>query len=260
MFRSDSYVNTRQQILFDLDDTLIHCNKYFGLILDEFNALIQQWFSEYELTTTEIRQKQIEIDIASVHNVGFKSGNFPASLINTYRYFSQKYPRLINPQEEDQLMKLGLSVYDLEVEPYPRMIETLESLKSDGHQLYLYTGGETAIQQRKIDQMKLNMYFDERIYIREHKNTQALEQILQSGPFDRSSTWMIGNSLRTDVIPALTAGIASIHIQISNEWEYNIVELESSPDHILYTVSSIEEVPEMIDHKIEQENKQRTLN
>lgn len=253
-------MNTRQQILFDLDDTLIHCNKYFGLVLGEFYTLIHEWFAEYELTTDEIRQKQIEIDIASVHNVGFKSGNFPQSLINTYRYFCQRCLRLIHPLEEEQLLKLGLSVYDLEVEPYPGMVETLESLKSDGHQLYLYTGGETSIQQRKIDQMKLNMYFEERIYIREHKNIHSLEQILQSGPFDRSSTWMIGNSLRTDVIPALTAGICSIHIQISNEWEYNIVELEESPEHILYTVSSIDEVPEMIHHKIEQEQKQRTLN
>lgn len=250
----------RQQILFDLDDTLIHCNKYFGLVLSEFYQLLQDWFAEYKLTTSEIREKQIEIDIASVHIVGFKSGNFPTSLIETYRFFSQKCHRMTHPLEEEQLLKLGLSVYDLEVEPYPGMVETLETLKSDGHQLYLYTGGETAIQQRKIDQMKLNMYFDERIYIREHKNTHSLEKILQAGAFDRSSTWMIGNSLRTDVIPALTAGICSIHIQISNEWEYNIVDLEKSPDHILYTVTSIHEVPEMIEHKIQQEMQQRTLN
>lgn len=252
-------MNTRQQILFDLDDTLIHCNKYFGVILDQFLELTHDWFSDYELTTAEIRQKQIQIDIASVQDVGFKSGNFPQSLINTYRYFSSKFQRLIHPHEEDQLFQLGLSVYDLEVEPYPGMVETLELLKSNGHQLHLYTGGETLIQQRKIDQMNLRLYFDERIYIREHKNTDSLEQILRSGHFDRSSTWMIGNSLRTDVMPALTAGICSIYIQISNEWEYNIVELNRTPDHILYTANSINEVPECIAHKIDLEMKQRTL-
>ncbi|AOZ91085.1 HAD family hydrolase [Paenibacillus crassostreae] len=252
-------MNTRQQILFDLDDTLIHCNKYFGMVLDQFDQLIRNWFNDDEITSEEILQKQLEIDIASVHHVGFKSGNFPQSLIQTYRYFCQKFQRLIYPQEEDQLLLLGNSVYELEVEPYPGMIETLESLKSDGHQLHLYTGGESAIQQRKIDQMKLNMYFDERIYIREHKNTDSLEQILRNGRFDRSSTWMIGNSLRTDVLPALTAGICSIYIQISNEWEYNIVELNQTPEQILYTATSIHEVPELIEHKIEHELKQRTL-
>ncbi|MNP39565.1 hypothetical protein D3C76_1331470 [compost metagenome] len=107
--------------------------------------------------------------------------------------------------------------------------------------------------------MKLNMYFNERIYIREHKNTDSLEQILRDGHFDRTSTWMIGNSLRTDVLPALTAGICSIYIQISNEWAYNIVELDQAPNHILYTATSIYEVPELIEHKITQETKQRTL-
>ncbi|MHA0855248.1 HAD family hydrolase [Paenibacillus sp. CMAA1364] len=253
-------MNTRQQILFDLDDTLIHCNKYFGLILDRFFELTHDWFSDYELTTNEIRQKQIEIDIASVHDLGFKSINFPQSLINTYRYFCSKFQRRTHVQEEHHLMELGLSVYDLPVEAYPGMVETLETLKMSGHQLYLYTGGETAIQQRKIDQMNLTMYFDERIYIREHKNTACLEQILREGNFDRTSTWMIGNSLRTDVMPALTAGICSIYIQISNEWEYNIIELDDSPEHILYRAHSIDEVPDLINHKIEIEMKQRTLN
>jgi putative hydrolase of the HAD superfamily len=252
-------LNTRQQILFDLDDTLIHCNKYFGLILGQFFELTQEWFSDFEITIDEIRKKQIEIDIASVHSVGFKSGNFPQSLIHTYHYFSHKFQRLIIPREEEVLLQLGLSIYNLEVEPYPRMFETLESLKNDGHQLHLYTGGEIAIQQRKIDQLNLNMYFDERIYIREHKNIESLEQILLNGQFDRSSTWMIGNSLRTDVMPALTAGICSIYIQISNEWEYNIVELDKAPNHILYTATSLDEVPELIVRKIELEIKQRTL-
>ncbi|AJS58368.1 HAD family hydrolase [Paenibacillus sp. IHBB 10380] len=253
-------MNTRQQILFDLDDTLIHCNKYFGLILGQFVEVIQEWFADHEITTEDIRKKQIEIDIASVHNVGFKSGNFPRSLIETYRFFSNKYNRKMDRLEEVYLHKLGLSIYDQEVEPYPGMVETLESLKSKGHHLYLYTGGETAIQQRKIDQMKLSMYFDDRIYIREHKNVSSLEQIISNGNFNRESTWMIGNSLRTDVIPALTAGLCSIYIKISNEWEYNIVDLEQTPDHILYTVGSIEEVPEAIQHKITNDTKQRTLN
>lgn len=121
-------------------------------------------------------------------------------------------------------MKLGLSVYEHPVEPYPGMVETLNLLRSQGHELLLYTGGETAIQQRKIEQMKLAEFFEDRIYIRQHKNAEALEEILRSRFFDRTSTWMIGNSLRTDVMPALSAGINAVYIKIPNEWLYNIVE------------------------------------
>lgn len=250
----------KQHIMFDLDDTLIHCNKYFGLVLGEFYELMHHWLGNETVTTGEIRQKQIDIDVDQVNRTGFSSGNFPKSLIETYRYFCRKLGRPIHLEEEQELNKLGLSVYEREVEPYPGMVETLETLQKDGHRLYLYTGGETAIQQRKIDQMKLSDYFDDRIYITQHKNEASLENILRNGSFDRSSTWMIGNSLRTDVAPALTAGLNSIYIEQSNEWVYNMVELQHKPDSTFYTITSIEEVPAIIKRKIMEEHKQRALN
>ncbi|MBE9916653.1 HAD family hydrolase [Paenibacillus donghaensis] len=249
----------KQHILFDMDDTLIHCNKYFGLVLGEFFELLHHWFGEQTFSTDEIRQKQIEIDVANVSRTGFSSGSFPYSLIETYRYFCRKLDRPIHLEEEQQLNKLGLSVYEHEVEPYPGMVETLETLQRDGHKLYLYTGGEREIQQRKIDQMKLSNYFDDRIYITQHKNESTLEQILQQGSFDRSITWMIGNSLRTDVVPAVTAGLNSIYLKQSDEWLFNIVELQQKPKNPFYTVTSIQEVPGIIDSKVKKQQTQRTL-
>lgn len=126
------------------------------------------------------------------------------------------------------------------------MVETLDTLKQDGHSLYLYTGGDDTIQQRKIAQMKLDAYFDDRIYIRQHKNVEALENILTTYPFDRKITWMIGNSLRTDVLPALTAGINSIYLKQPNEWLYNLIELEREMQQSVLTISAIHEVPPVI--------------
>ncbi|MEK3823806.1 HAD family hydrolase [Paenibacillus sp. FSL K6-1558] len=249
----------KQHILFDLDDTLVYCNKYFNLVLGEFFENMQQWFDGHALTTQQIREKQLEIDVTGVNKVGFASHHFPQSLIDTYRYFSQKYARVTSTKEETYLSKLGMSVYTQEVEPYPHMVETLEELKSAGHSLYLYTGGETVIQQRKIDQMKLSIYFDDRIYIRQHKNIETLEGILSKGPFDRRATWMIGNSLRTDIMPAVNAGIHSIYIKQPNEWQYNIVELQPNPETSMYTITALEEVPKVIHEDIEQKQQKRTL-
>ncbi len=236
----------RQQIIFDLDDTLVHCNIYFEQILDEFSELLAEWFRESHVTTEEIRTKQIEIDVAGVEQIGFVSSHFPQSLVDTYRYFCRLLGRDLNIAEEDMLMKLGMSVYDREVEPYPGMVETLNLLRSQGHELYLYTGGETVIQQRKIEQMKLADYFQDRIYIRQHKNIEALEKILTSHTFERRSTWMIGNSLRTDIEPALSAGINAIYIKHPNEWSFNLIELKKETDTSMYTVSSLEAVPGII--------------
>ncbi|GAB6930193.1 HAD family hydrolase [Paenibacillus sp. JCM 10914] len=238
---------TPQHIIFDMDDTLIHCNKYFDLILGDYLEWMTKWFQAYEVTTEAIRTKQAEIDVAGVHKLGFASANFPQSLIDTYHYFSSTYGRAQSALEEQQVYALGLSVYEQEIEAYPGMVETLAQLQSGGHHLHLYTGGESSIQERKIEQMKLAGFFEDRIYIRQHKDIEALEEILTLGSFNRTDTWMIGNSLRTDVVPALQAGINSIYIKQQREWHYNLVELKEEAHNILYTVSLLTEVPRIIE-------------
>lgn len=236
----------QQQIIFDLDDTLIHCNKYFNLTLGAFLELMQEWFCDYQITVEEIRNKQIEIDVTGVAMFGFASQRFPQSLIETYVYFSKKVNRPINTDEQAQLQKLGMSVYDQEVEAYPGMVETLEYLLEQGHTLHLFTGGEQMIQQRKIDQMKLGQYFEDRIYITRHKNIDAFEKIVSDLQLDRKNTWMIGNSLRTDIEPALTAGVHAIYLEQDTEWKYNLIELNNTENHSLFKIKDLTEVPKII--------------
>lgn len=246
----------KQQLLFDLDDTLIYCNKFFYLVIEQFTDLMSDWFRGHNITAGTIRDKQTEIDIAGVHLVGFKSDHFPESFIETYRHFSDLVGRSRSIVEEDFLWKLGRSVYEHAVEPYPFMEETLDKLTSDGHELHLYTGGELLIQQRKINQIQLERYFDNRIYVRSHKNIEAMETILSEGQFDRSSTWMIGNSLRTDVIPALTSGINAIHMKTDSEWAYNIVGIDVEPKGAFITLSQLSEVPGSIHEYVQSRQSQ----
>jgi putative hydrolase of the HAD superfamily len=233
----------KQTILFDLDDTLIHCNKYFNLVLEQFADLMEEWFGSLGASRPEILDKHTEIDIAGVKKLGFKSEHFPQSFVDTYRHFHHLTGRNRYRSEEDRLWKLGMSVYDFEVEPYPHMEDTLQTLVRDGHELHLYTGGEPRIQQNKIDRLRLQRYFGDRIYIRRHKNAHALEQILQSLGLDRTRTWMIGNSLRTDVMPALQCGLHSVYLEQENEWEYNLVNIEHPPQGAFLTLKSLMEVP-----------------
>ncbi|QHT61645.1 HAD family hydrolase [Paenibacillus lycopersici] len=236
----------KQTILFDLDDTLIYCNKYFFFVIEQFTDCMMDWFRGYGATPEEIRDKQTELDIAGVHIEGFKSDHFPQSFIDTYRYFSHLFGRSKSVLEEDLLWKLGRSVYEFAAEPYPFMEETLDELSGQGHDLHLYTGGELLIQTKKIKQMNLERYFGPRIYVRAKKNTEAMESILQEGQFDRRSTWMIGNSLRTDVIPALTNGINAIHMKTDSEWVYNIVGVDVEPKGAFLTLEQLSDIPDSI--------------
>jgi putative hydrolase of the HAD superfamily len=234
-----------QTILFDLDDTLIHCNKYFDIVLDRFGKIMMSWFSEYGVRETEVREMQLEIDLAGVHVHGLKAERFPQSLAETYEHFSKKCGRPIHSGEIEQLLELGNSVYVHSIEPYPDMEQTLDQLTSSGHELFLYTGGDPSIQMRKVRDGNLERYFKD-VFIALHKTVDFMDSLLTSQHFDRHRTWMIGNSLRTDVMPALEAGIHAIHIPAMLEWKYNVVDITAKPKGAFYQLTALREVPNAI--------------
>ncbi|MBD2865837.1 HAD family hydrolase [Paenibacillus oceani] len=237
----------KQTILFDLDDTLIHCNKYFDAVLIQFADLMTIWFNGYRLTEDEVRRKQSEFDIAGVHKLGFAAGHFPQSFLETYVYFSAQTGRKPSAEERKRLYELGNSVYEFpEIEPYLDMTETLEKLQHAGHELFLYTGGEPSIQQGKVSRMGLDAFFGDRLFISPHKTTEVLESILTRSKFDRNATWMIGNSIRTDVVPALETGINAIHIPAITEWSFNIIDILVKPKRAFLQLNKLLDVPPAI--------------
>ncbi|WP_058301955.1 HAD family hydrolase [Gorillibacterium timonense] len=232
-----------QLILFDMDDTLSHCNIYFDMVIDQFSDQLTTWFASYKIAAGAVKDKQYEIDTLGVTELGFTEDHFPISLVETYRYFSKMTGRPESEEEAEGLLQLGRSVYDRNVEPYPDMVETLTRLRDEGHELFLYTGGVESIQKRKVETLRLGDFFGDRIFIRQHKNSDALEAILRDNQFDRSRSWMVGNSLRTDILPALERGIKAIYVPAIREWDYNIVELTVKPEGAYFTVPTLKDVP-----------------
>jgi len=239
-----------QQILFDLDDTLIYCNRYFFRTIDRFAHQLVTLFNDPTVTLDAVKAKQNELDSELIGQSGFKSEHFPRSFIETYLHFSDLLGVVASPLEKDRLWKLGMEVYAHETEPYPYMEETLQQLQQQGHELHLYTGGEQSIQLRKINDMELLRYFDDRIYIRQVKNISALDELLTEHAFERSRTWMIGNSIRNDIVPALHAGIHAIHVEVPDEWNYNIVQVDVKPKGQYFSVQSLQEIPSTFVHSI----------
>nr|WP_263324704.1 HAD family hydrolase [Neobacillus sp. Marseille-Q6967] len=234
----------KQTLILDLDDTLIHCNKYFKESKNKFVLQMQEWFTT--LSNEMIKQKQLELDVKIVEKRGLHSSTYIDSLVKTYRYFSKKYKRKVKDFEVDMIQKIGHSVFQVEVEPLPHMYEVLDMLQNDGHDLYLFTGGDVENQRRKIKELRLQSFFEDRIFIYEHKNTRALEELLEKINADKSTTWMIGNSLKTDIKPAIELGINAIHIPAENEWTYNIVDIDIQPNGTFAELPSLLELPEFL--------------
>ncbi|RFU70108.1 HAD family hydrolase [Peribacillus saganii] len=208
-----------QTLIFDLDDTLIECNKYFRDATNKFADQMHEWFPN--VSKEQIKEKQLEIDIKSIEKYGLNSSRFPESLVNTYKYYCDSEGREEKDSEMESVRIIGLQVFQIEVQAFPYMYEVLNELKEDGHRLYLFTGGDEANQSRKIIQLELETYFEDRVFIANHKNADALRKVLETVECSRESTWMIGNSLKTDISPALELGINTVHIPSDIEWSYN---------------------------------------
>lgn len=236
----------KQTILFDLDDTLIHCNKYFDLVVEQFADLMEMYFHTYHVPTEEIKKKQAEADLDRVMRLGFDPNHFPESFVETYDYFSDLTGRPKNSDEIARLTEIGRTVYGHSIEPYPGMKETLIQLEAEGHELHLYTGGDRMIQMRKVTEADLERFFGSNIHVTRHKTDEYLEQLITEQQFERKSTWMIGNSLRTDVTPALKAGLNTIFMPALQEWIYNNVDIDTEPQGAFLTLASLYEIPDAI--------------
>jgi putative hydrolase of the HAD superfamily len=239
----------KQNILFNLDDTLSYCNRYFNQVINKFADQMTTWFDS--VTKEEIKQKQLQIDVAAISQHGLKSERFPESFVGTYKYFCDLKGREKKKDEIHYLRELGFKVFEIPVEPIPYMGETLRRLKEDGHELYLHTGGDEANQSRKIAQLELAIYYENRIFISEHKDLTALSDILKTINADPTVTWMVGNSLRTDIVPALEMNIHAIYIPAELEWQYNVIEVNVDHSSSFLTVNSLQEVPDVIYNRIQ---------
>jgi putative hydrolase of the HAD superfamily len=235
-----------QTILFDMDDTLVHCNKYFDMVIDQFVDEMLTWFRGFGLTAEQIKDKQTEIDLIGVNRYGLIPERFPQSFVETYRHYADLFGRPASGAEEEFAYRLGTTVYEQTAEPYPYMEETLQTLAAAGHTLYLYTGGDETIQRKKMKAAGLDRFFGDRVFVTLHKNVEYMKSIVASHGFDPSVTWMIGNSVRTDVIPALEAGLNCIHIPAPNDWHFNLGEVTAVPQGEFLRLPSLRDVPPAI--------------
>ncbi|MDN3015389.1 HAD family hydrolase [Paenibacillus sp. BSR1-1] len=234
----------QQSLIMDLDDTLIHCSKYFRKSKNQFADQMLDWF--HSATKEEILQKQLEIDLKNVEEFGLHSSLYPESLVLTYKYFCVKYGRGISDFEIKHVHSIGQSVFQIDVQPFPYLYEVLERLQEDGHDLVLFTGGDEENQRRKINQLGLENYFGDRVFICEQKNSYALQMVLDEIATEKYSTWMVGNSLKTDIKPAIELGINAIHIPAEIDWSYNILDIDIEPNGTFAELQSLLQLPEYL--------------
>jgi len=210
----------QQYLLIDADDTLWENNIYFERAIHEFLLLL----NHSSLRPSEVRTVLNEIE----REMGYGSANFTKSLLETYHRLAEQGTEA----DLTRVKSLGEDILHHPMEIISGVPETLAYL-APLHQLILLTKGEEEEQRLKIESSGLVSYFTS-ILIVEEKDRQTYRALVQQMRFDPAMTWMIGNSPRSDINPALAAGINAVFIPHRHTWQLELQEVEpTGPGQLL---------------------------
>jgi putative hydrolase of the HAD superfamily len=230
-----SYRTTRQTMLIDADDTLWHNNIHFERTTEAFI----DYLKHSTLSRDEIRQVIVEIERVNVKTKGYGVESYAGNLVEAYRRLSE---REIDQRELDDVFNFGMSILDADIELLHGVSETLEEL-SARHELVLFTKGNLDEQRSKIERSGISHHFHH-IGIVPEKDVRAYIDVIGTVGAIADHTWMVGNSPRSDINPALQVGMGAVFIPYELTWELEIEEISVQNDRFL----QLERFPELTKH------------
>lgn len=199
--------------IFDGDDTLWETMALYDAAKEEFYLLMEK----VGFVREDVADLLDEIDTSRVEVMGFDSKRFPGSLTETYRRLCSIAK--VNPDSsvEKACVTIGERVFTEPIRPYPDAADVLSRLRGT-FLIALLTKGDPAIQRQRVSESGLASMFDE-VFIVPKKDADTLRSILDDKHWSAKSSWMIGNSRRSDIDPALHIGMQAIWIP-RETWSY----------------------------------------
>ncbi|MFD5463100.1 HAD family hydrolase [Kitasatospora sp. NPDC127059] len=197
-----------QTLVFDADDTLWENNVLFERVIDGF----LNWASAPE-DRTRTRVLLDEIEAKNAVTLGYGAEMFRQSLRDCLESLNGRIP---TDAENDRVEELLTPLTNRQVELIEGVAETLLTLSGE-HELLLLTKGNLEEQQRKVDASRIAHHFRS-IHIVPEKNVDTYRQLTADLGLEAGRTWMIGNSPKSDILPALRAGLKAVYIPHEHTW------------------------------------------
>lgn len=223
----------RQHLIIDADDTLWENNIYFEKAFDEF----YDFLSHSTMDPAEVRAALDAIELVNSRIHGYGSLNFGRNLQQCYQYLVE---REIAPGDLDQVMSFAARIREQPVELIEGVRETLEYLVTR-HTLILFTKGHPEEQKLKIDQSGLGVFFGHTAIVKE-KDAAAFRSLAASLRLDPRHSWMIGNSPKSDINPALSASLNAVFVPHAHTWTLESQEIVRSGEGQLLELERFEEL------------------
>jgi putative hydrolase of the HAD superfamily len=212
--------NGAQALLMDADDTLWENNVYFERAIAKFISLL----NHTEYTREQVREVLNDVERESIVKHGYGLHSFTHSLVETFEKLSTDP---ITPELRQRIHSIAHQIADHPVEILRGVPETLEYL-GERHHLIMVTKGNFAEQTGKVERSGLKEYFSA-IEIVSEKNEATYRSMIAKYALSTDTTWMIGNSPKSDINPALAAGLHAVFVPHDNTWILEHDELAAAP-------------------------------
>lgn len=217
---------------FDADDTLWVNETYFRDAEHEFARLL----SAYE-TENKIDQELFKMEMKNLELYGYGIKGFMLSMVESAIELSNG---AISPKILSEILALGKRMIEKPVELLEGIDEVLKQL-SEKYRLFLLTKGDLLDQERKLRKSGLSAYFHH-IEVLSDKKEENYKNLLDHLEVNVSDFLMVGNSLKSDVLPLISIGAQAIHVPFHTTWTHEIVHDDEKNKKHYRTVTTIKEI------------------
>lgn len=209
-----------QTLLFDADDTLWENNVYFERAIASFISYLDHRVH----TREEVREHLNTCERRTIAEHGYGLKSFRRSLVTC---FEQLTITPVTPEKHDRIVSFVDSIASQEIELLPGVKPTLEKLAAR-HRLLLVTKGDVVEQSDKLERSGLQPFFHA-VEVPPEKHSDMYRELADRHRFELKDTWMIGNSPRSDINPALAAGLNAIFIPHDYTWALEHEAIDAPP-------------------------------
>lgn len=223
-------------IAFDADDTLWVNEPIFQSTEEKCKEILAPYIAPSELS-----DRLYETEMKNLKLFGYGIKSFMLSLIETVVELSDNK---VSGEEIQQIIDLGKDMIRHPVELLDSVEETVTSLKDD-YTLMILTKGDLFDQESKIARSGLDPHF-KHIEIVSKKTEDVYSNILSRYAIEPSEFLMIGNSLKSDVLPVSNIGAQAVHIPFHTTWAHETINPSDTEKASYHKLENISQVPQLL--------------
>ena len=209
-----------QTLLIDADDTLWENNIYFERVIASFIS----YLNHHTYTPEQVRQTLNVVERETILSHGYGLSSFAQSLVNCFERLSSEP---VTAEQIQRIHSFTRSIAEQEIELLPGVAETLAALATR-HRLILMTKGNHAEQADKLTRSGLASHFSA-VEIVAEKDPPTYRKVIARRELAPHTSWMIGNSPKSDINPALAAGLHSVFLFHKDTWVLEHAALDPAP-------------------------------